>query len=77
MLVLSYFHRTFSLLRIYAFIQIASQTAAEEPVLIIRFHHHKEILFLHVTDNYRGINTLRYDHRQKILSDSCIDVCVK
>lgn len=50
MLVLAFFHRTFSPLQIYAFMQIASQTAAEDPALIICFHLHKEILFLCVTD---------------------------
>lgn len=43
--------------------QIASQTAAEEPALIICFHLHKEILFLCVTDMWSRSVICRYTLR--------------
>lgn len=55
MLVLAFFHRMFSPLQIYAFMQIASQTAAEEPALII--------LFLCVTDMWSRSVICRYTLR--------------
>lgn len=73
MLVLSYFHSVFSLLRMYASMQIACQTAAEDPVQMICSHHHKGILFHHVTDSYRGKNTWDTENMIRV----CVDVSVR